>query len=120
MTTTESVSPRFATLEDWPSADLVEAIVEGQLAAVAAVRAAAPLLAKAIDAASERLARGGRLVSMGAGTSGRIAAQDSAELPPTFAWPPSRSLVLMAGGPTALTNAAEGAEDNAAEARDAL
>jgi len=120
MTTTETVSSRFATLEDWPSTDLVEAIVEGQLAAVAAVRAAGPALARAIDAASERLARGGRLVYMGAGTSGRIAAQDCAELPPTFAWPSSRSLVFMAGGPTALTEAAEGAEDNEAEARDAL
>src|SRR5690606_23760636 len=117
MTTTESASPRFASIEDWPSSDLVDAIVEGQLAAVAAVRAAAPALARAIDAAAERLSRGGRLIYMGAGTSGRIAAQDAAELPPTFAWPVERSVILMAGGPSALTDAAEGAEDDAAQAR---
>ena len=62
--------------------------------------------------AAERLARGGRLIYAGAGTSGRIAAQDAAELPPTFNWPYERAVPLMAGGESALLRAAEGAEDD--------
>ncbi len=112
MSTTESASPRFAGIEDWGSSDLVLGIVEGQFAAIAAVQAAAPALAEAIDRGAERLAKGGRLIYMGAGTSGRIATQDAAELPPTFNWPYERALSLMAGGSTALTLAAEGAEDS--------
>jgi hypothetical protein len=59
-------------------------------------------IARTIDAASERLAAGGRLIYLGAGTSGRIATQDAAELPPTYNWPYERALTLMAGGETAL------------------
>lgn len=112
MSTTESASPRFSGIEDWGSNDLVLGILEGQFAAIAAVQAAAPALAEAIDRGAERLAKGGRLIYMGAGTSGRIATQDAAELPPTFNWPYERALSLMAGGSTALTLAAEGAEDS--------
>ncbi|UXN73856.1 N-acetylmuramic acid 6-phosphate etherase [Devosia sp. A8/3-2] len=112
MSTTESASPRFAGIEDWGSSDSVLGILEGQFAAIAAVQAAAPALAEAIDRGAERLAKGGRLIYMGAGTSGRIATQDAAELPPTFNWPYERALSLMAGGSTALTLAAEGAEDS--------
>jgi len=120
MATTETASPRFADIEDWPSADLVDGIVEGQFAAIAAVRAAGPAIAKAIDAAAARLADGGRLIYVGAGTSGRIAAQDAAELPPTFNWPYERAVPVMAGGERALLKAVEGAEDNREAARQAL
>jgi N-acetylmuramic acid 6-phosphate etherase len=108
---TEAFSSRFADLESWTSPDLVAAIVEGQFAAIGAVQAASASLAEAIDGAAERLSRGGRLIYMGAGTSGRIAAQDGAELPPTFNWPRERALALMAGGKEAFLNAVEGAED---------
>lgn len=117
---TEHRSPRYEEADGWPAAELVDAIVEGQLAAVAAVRAAAPALARAIDAAVPRLARGGRLVYCGAGTSGRIAAQDAVELAPTFDWPEDRIVLLMAGGPEAFIRAAEGAEDDEAAARAAV
>jgi N-acetylmuramic acid 6-phosphate etherase len=117
---TETASPRFADIEDWPTADLVDGIVEGQFSAIAAVRAAAPALVAAIDAAAERLAAGGRLVYAGAGTSGRIAAQDAAELPPTFNWPYERALPVMAGGDAALLRSVEGAEDDSDAARRAL
>src|SRR4051794_32954381 len=103
MSTTETASPRFAGIEDWASQDLVLGILEGQYAAIAAVQAASPAIAEAIDRGAERLSNGGRLIYMGAGTSGRIATQDAAELPPTFNWPYERALSLMAGGPTALT-----------------
>ncbi len=111
MSTTESASSRYATLEDWTSRDLVAGIVEGQFAAIGAVQAAGEALADAIDRAAERLERGGRLIYMGAGTSGRIAGQDAAELPPTFNWPYERAINLMAGGNAAVFRAAEGAED---------
>jgi N-acetylmuramic acid 6-phosphate etherase len=117
---TEHRSPRYEEADAWPAADLVDAIVEGQLAAVAAVRAAAPVLARAIEAAVPRLVRGGRLVYCGAGTSGRIAAQDAVELAPTFDWPEDRIALLMAGGPDAFIRAAEGAEDDEAAARSAV
>jgi N-acetylmuramic acid 6-phosphate etherase len=86
-------------------------MVEGQFAAVAAVHAARPALERAALAIEERLRGGGRLVYAGAGTSGRLAVQDGAELMPTFSWPEERLLMLMAGGDDALLRPVEGAED---------
>ena len=115
---TEGVSPRYADIETWSSGTMLAAMLENQLAAVAAVRPALPALeAAALDTAA-RLRAGGSLAYAGAGTSGRIAVQDGAELPPTFDWPRNRLVLLMAGGPGALIQAAEGAEDDA-ETRDA-
>ncbi|HXJ03128.1 MAG TPA: N-acetylmuramic acid 6-phosphate etherase, partial [Micropepsaceae bacterium] len=70
----------------------------------------------AIHAMEARLVEGGRLVYAGAGTSGRLAVQDGAELMPTFSWPRDRLLLLIAGGDQALTQAVEGAEDEAEHA----
>lgn len=109
---TEATSPRYRDLETWPVADLVAAITESQFTAIAAVQAAGPDLARAVTAAAGRLARGGRLIYLGAGTSGRLVMLDAAELPPTFGWRPDRALALIAGGPAALTTAVEGAEDD--------
>jgi N-acetylmuramic acid 6-phosphate etherase len=109
--TTESASSRFAALEDWSTADLVTGIIEGQFTAISAVQAAAPALVEAIDRGAERLKRDGRLIYLGAGTSGRLATQDAAELPPTFNWPYERAISLMAGGQGAILHAVEGAED---------
>jgi len=121
MTTTEANSPRYAGLDGWDDATLVAALTEAQFAAVAAVQAAGPALARAVGAAAARLADpAGRLIYAGAGTSGRIAAQDAAELLPTFAWPPARALALIAGGPGALHTPVEGAEDDAAAGAAAL
>jgi N-acetylmuramic acid 6-phosphate etherase len=91
-------------------------MVEGQFASVAAVHAARPALEGAALAIEERLRAGGRLVYAGAGTSGRLAVQDGAELMPTFSWPAERLLLLMAGGDDALLRAVEGAEDTPDEA----
>ncbi len=108
---TENADPRYDTIEQWPSAVALDALLESQLAAVAAVRPALPAIAAASDAAAARLATAGRLIYAGAGTSGRIGVQDGAELPPTFDWPPSRLALLIAGGFQALTQAVENAED---------
>jgi N-acetylmuramic acid 6-phosphate etherase len=110
---TEHASARYDALDSWNDATILDALWEAQLSAVASIRAALPALAAAAAAAVPLLRRGGRLAYAGAGTSGRIAVQDGAELGPTFDWPPERLILLMAGGDAALTHAVENAEDRA-------
>src|SRR3954462_5368698 len=81
---TEEVDPRFADLDAWSLTSAMEAMWEGQLAAVAAVGGALPAITAAATAATEALGDRGRLIYIGAGTSGRVAVQDGAELTPTF------------------------------------
>jgi len=113
---TERASPRYTDIDVWDPADILDAMIEGQFAAVAAVRAARPTIAQATLAVASRLQQGGRLVYAGAGTSGRLAVQDGAELIPTFNWPHDRLLLLMAGGRNALVQSVEGAEDEVEQA----
>ena len=108
---TERPSPRYSNLDLWEPSDILDAMIEGQLAAVAAVRAVRPAIEQAAIATEALLKEGGRLIYAGAGTSGRLAVQDGAELMPTFSWPESRLLLFMAGGSDAMTRAVEGAED---------
>jgi N-acetylmuramic acid 6-phosphate etherase len=108
---TERHSPRYNAIETWSPGDVLEAMIEGQFAAVAAVRTARPALEEAALAIEPRLRDGGRLAYAGAGTSGRLAVQDGAELMPTFSWPQERLLLLIAGGRDALVQSVEGAED---------
>ena len=108
---TERSSPRYSGIDLWPPSDILDAMIEAQFTAVAAVRAARGALERAALAIAPRLDEGGRLVYAGAGTSGRLAVQDGAELMPTFGWPQDRLLLLIAGGPAALLRAVEGAED---------
>jgi N-acetylmuramic acid 6-phosphate etherase len=108
---TERPSARYSDIDTWEPGDILEAMIEGQFAAVAAVRAARPALETAAIAMEGRLRRQGRLVYAGAGTSGRLAVQDGAELMPTFSWPHERLVLLMAGGHDALLRSVEGAED---------
>ena len=108
---TERASPRYSDIDVWEPSDIAEALIEGQFTAVAAVRAVRLAVVKAALAAEERLRNGGRLVYVGAGTSGRLAVQDGAELIPTFSWPQDRLLLLIAGGSNALLRSVEGAED---------
>lgn len=112
--TTEDFSPRYLDLDSWTNVEVLKALYEGQLAAVAAVGPALSQLAAAVDQAVPRLRRGGRLIYAGAGTSGRIGAQDGAELTPTFNWPPEQLVLVMAGGESALLRSVENAEDSAA------
>ena len=113
---TEDVDPRFADLDAWTLTSAMEAMWEGQLAAVAAVGRAIPAIAAAINAAVQALGDRGRLVYVGAGTSARVAVQDGAELPPTFAWPQERLRFVIAGGENAFATSVEGAEDDTADA----
>ena len=112
MLKTETPSTEHAELDQYASFDLVGALVDDQFAAVHAVRACAPQLAAALDAALPRIEAGGHLIYVGAGTSGRLGVLDSVELYPTFSWPHERALALLAGGHAAMFVAVEGAEDD--------
>ncbi len=109
---TESINEHSKDLDLLETTALVRLIAQDQENAVAAVLRASNQIAKAVDAAAMRLAAGGRLLYAGAGTSGRLAYLDSSELTPTFGWSKERAVVAMAGGKSAVFQAAEGAEDN--------
>lgn len=109
---TESPSSLHTQLDTYPVEQLVNALVDDQHHAVAAVRAATASIAVAVAAAVPRIRNGGRLVYVGAGTSGRLGLLDSVELYPTFSWPRDRAVALLAGGHEAIYKAIEGAEDN--------
>lgn len=111
MLKTESPSLDHTRLDEYSVGDLVNAFADDQLVAVNAVRAARGQIAAAVSAAVPRLERGGRLIYVGAGTSGRLGLLDSVELYPTFSWPPERAIALLAGGQEAVYQAVEGAED---------
>ncbi len=113
---TEEVDPRFADLDAWSLTSAMEAMWEGQLAAVAAIGHALPAIAAATEAANAALGDHGRIVYVGAGTSGRVAVQDGAELMPTFAWPSERVRFIVAGGDSAFVTSIEGAEDDVDDA----
>lgn len=109
---TEQPSAEHADLDLLGTPALVAALSGDQEGALRAVQAAGASIARAVDLAVERLSRGGRLVYLGAGTSGRLGVLDGVELLPTFSWPPERLVTLIAGGDGAMFRAAEGAEDD--------
>jgi N-acetylmuramic acid 6-phosphate etherase len=115
---TERLSPRYSGIDTWDPSDVLDAMIDGQFSAVAAVRAARGAIERAALAIEAQLRDGGRLVYAGAGTSGRLAVQDGAELMPTFSWPNDRLLLFIAGGDAALLRAKEGAEDELGHAVD--
>jgi len=111
---TEQPSRNHPDLDLADTAALITAFTDDQDVALNAVRAAAPQIERAVEAAVARLRQGGRLVYLGAGTSGRLGVLDGVELLPTFSWPPERLVTLIAGGEGAMFRAAEGAEDDRA------
>ena len=115
MLKTETPDQQHADLDLYPTDELVAVLVDDQINAVAAVRAAAPAIARAVNAAVPRIEAGGRLIYVGAGTSGRLGVLDSVELYPTFSWPHERAVALLAGGVDAMFIAVEGAEDDTAQ-----
>jgi len=96
---TETISPRYRGLDVWKDDEILESMWEGQARAVAAVRRALPSIAWAAQSMAERLGQKGRIIYVGAGTSGRLAALDGVELAPTFGWPEDRTMFLLAQGP---------------------
>src|SRR5258707_1326213 len=111
---TEQSIPRTADIDQLDSLGVLQRLNDEDQLVAPAVRKALPQLAQAVDLAVERWRRGGRIVLFGAGTSGRLAALDAAELGPTFGVPPERYVARLAGGAGAFSTAVEGAEDDAA------
>jgi N-acetylmuramic acid 6-phosphate etherase len=116
---TEQRNPRTHGLGAKSTLDILRAIHREDATVAQAVARAIPAIARAVDAIAQALQNGGRLFYVGAGTSGRLAALDAAEIPPTFGTPAHMVQAVIAGGRRALTHAVEGAEDNRAQgARD--
>ncbi|MCX5161988.1 N-acetylmuramic acid 6-phosphate etherase [Streptomyces sp. NBC_00264] len=110
--TTEAFRPELAEIDQLDTIEIAR-IMNGEDQSVpAAVGARLPEIAAAIDGTAERMARGGRLIYAGAGTAGRLGVLDASECPPTFNTDPSEVIGLIAGGPTAMVKAVEGAEDS--------
>ena len=116
---TEQRNPRTRGLDTKSTLGILRAIHREDATVAQAVARAIPAIAQAVDAIVQAMRRGGRLFYVGAGTSGRLAALDAAEIPPTFGTPARMIQAVIAGGRRALTHAVEGAEDNRAQgARD--
>jgi N-acetylmuramic acid 6-phosphate etherase len=109
---TETPNASHPDLDQYDAEAMAHVFITDQLNAVNAVLAAHKQIAHAVQAALPRIARGGRLIYAGAGTSGRLGVLDSVELSPTFSWPASRAVGLMAGGSGAMFGAVEYAEDD--------
>ena len=108
----ERRNPRTADIDLLPTADMLALISHEDAEAVAAVRAVIPEIARAVDRIAAAFRAGGRLVYMGAGTSGRLGVLDASECPPTFGVPNTMVVGLIAGGEAALRNPVEHAEDD--------
>ncbi|MFI9584448.1 N-acetylmuramic acid 6-phosphate etherase [Streptomyces sp. NPDC052236] len=110
--TTEAFRPDLAEIDRLPTLEIAQ-IMNGEDKTVpAAVAGQLPRIAAAIDATAERMSRGGRLIYAGAGTAGRLGVLDASECPPTFNTDPAEVIGLIAGGPSAMVKAVEGAEDS--------
>jgi N-acetylmuramic acid 6-phosphate etherase len=112
LTLTEERNPLTSNIDTLSTLDMLALInLEDQKVAFA-VRDELPNIAAAVDAITVRMQRGGRLIYIGAGTSGRLGVLDASECPPTFGTPSELVVGLIAGGDVALTDAVEGAEDD--------
>ncbi len=109
---TEGVDERFAHLDRMDVAQLAHVMNDADRGVQEAVEAALPQIIPAIEAISERFISGGRILYIGAGTSGRLGVLDASECPPTFNTRPDQVIGLIAGGDRALRSAMEGAEDD--------
>jgi len=110
------VHPRAARLDTLAPEAIAALMLAEEAKAVAGARAQSAEIGRAAQLAADKLAAGGRLVYVGAGTSGRLGTLDAVECVPTFGVPPSRVVPIIAGGPSALTRSVEGAEDNIRDA----
>jgi N-acetylmuramic acid 6-phosphate etherase len=117
---TEAVHPEAAHLDEMPAEKVVALMLGEEARAARAAAARGPLIGRAAELVAGKLAANGRLVYVGAGTSGRLGTLDAVECVPTFGVPPSLVVPVIAGGTAALTRSVEGAEDNARDAEQRL
>lgn len=109
---TEEINPNTKNIDSVPTIEMVKMINDEDKKVAYAVEKELPVIAKAIDVISDKLSRGGRLIYIGAGTSGRLGILDASECPPTFGVSSNLVQGLIAGGKKAVFKAVEGAEDN--------
>ena len=114
---TETVSQRAAGIDTWPDQRVLSALLGGQERAIAAVTVALPDLARAAELVAAALGKGGRLIYVGAGSSGLIAALDALELPGTFGIAPHQAFAIVAGGAASFQCLDGAVEDDADQAR---
>ena len=110
--TTEKTNPASENLDEMTAAELVDLINSEDRTVADAVAAQSVNITRAVEVVADRLGSGGRLIYIGAGTSGRLGVLDAAECPPTFSSDPNVVVGLIAGGDAALKVAVEGAEDH--------
>lgn len=118
--TTEQRNANTAVIDTLPTLDMLRVINDEDARVAPAVAEQLPQIAKAVDGIVERIQRGGRLIYIGAGTSGRLGVLDASECPPTFNTPPELVVGLIAGGDHALRHAVEHVEDSPEAGADAL
>ncbi|PYR53437.1 MAG: N-acetylmuramic acid 6-phosphate etherase, partial [Acidobacteria bacterium] len=109
---TEAINPATLAIDKLPAADIVEGMLNEDRKMIAAVQREKDRIACGVEIITQALRRGGRIVFVGAGTSGRLGVLESAEMPPTFGTSPDLVLAIMAGGKNAILRAKEGVEDN--------
>ena len=112
MKSTEKRNPRTTHIDKATTKEMLTLINDENLRSFEAVGEAIDSIAAAVDCITEAIREGGRLIYVGAGTSGRLASQDAAECPPTYGVDYNTVLAVVAGGPSALVKAAENVEDN--------
>jgi N-acetylmuramic acid 6-phosphate etherase len=117
---TEQADPRYARIDLASVGELAALMNEADGSVPQAVRAALPRIVPAIEAVTERMRAGGRLLYVGAGTAGRMGVLDASECPPTFGTPPELVRGVIAGGPDAMFTAQEGVEDDEDAGRAAI
>lgn len=117
---TEQQNPRTIHIDEQSTEGILHMINREDQLVPAAVEACIPHIAAAVDLIVERFAQGGRLLYVGAGSSGRLGILDAAECPPTYGTDPQQVVGLIAGGQRAIQSAVEGAEDNVSLGRSDL
>ena len=109
---TEKINPATLAIDKTPVGDIIDIIVNEDRKVVAAVQKEKEKIAHGVEIITQALRKGGRVVFVGAGTSGRLGVVEAAEMPPTFGTPPRLVQAIMAGGQDAVFQAKEGVEDN--------
>ncbi|UWQ95300.1 N-acetylmuramic acid 6-phosphate etherase [Rhodobacteraceae bacterium M385] len=116
----EASNPRTADIDLMSAAQIVACMNDEDRGVADAVAKTLPAIATTVDRIVDAITQGGRLIYIGAGTSGRLGVLDASECPPTFSVPPEMVVGLIAGGDTALRHPVEAAEDDAAKGADDL
>jgi N-acetylmuramic acid 6-phosphate etherase len=109
---TEAINPVSLAVDKTPVVDIVEMVIGEDRKVIAAVHKEKERIAHGIDIVVQTLKKGGRIIFVGAGTSGRLGVVEASEMPPTFGTSPSTVQAIMAGGQDAVFRAKEGVEDN--------